>query len=143
MKLCRVFALVPDCHVAGWRYSAVWQRHFYDGLERAGVKVVLPRNIDFGWARPPQAFNLARSTEARTRVSEALLAQILTAEGGPPQAVLSYCFSHDLELDLVDRVRAAGIPWINFFCDSLYAFDWVSALAARTSLNWLVNGSSA
>jgi hypothetical protein len=45
-------------------------------------------------------------------------------------------------LDLVDRVRAAGIPWINFFCDSLYAFDWVSDLAARTSLNWFVESEA-
>jgi hypothetical protein len=142
MKFRRVFALVPDCHVAGWRYSGVWQRHFYDGLKQAGVDVVLPRGIDFGWARPPQTVDPLRTAPARRRVSEALLAQILTADGGPPQAVLSYCFSHDVELDLVDRVRAAGIPWVNFFCDSLYAFDWVSALAARSSLNWFVESEA-
>lgn len=120
----------------------MWRRHFYDGLEQAGVTVALPRNVDFGWARPPQAFDLARSAGARARVSEMLLSQILTANGGPPQAVLSCCFSHDVELDLVDRVRAAGIPWVNFFCDSLYAFDWVADLAARTSLNWFVESEA-
>ncbi len=142
MKLRRVFALVPDCHVTGWRYAEVWRRHFYDGLKQAGVTVVLPRDVDFGWARPPQAFDATRSAGARAQVSEMLLSQILTAEGGPPQAVLSCCFSHDVELDLVDRVRAAGIPWVNFFCDSLYAFDWVAALAARTSLNWFVESGA-
>jgi hypothetical protein len=39
-------------------------------------------------------------------------------------------------------VRAAGIPWVNFFCDSLSAFDWVAALAARTSLNWFVESEA-
>ncbi len=142
MKLHRIFALVPDCHVAGGRYSGVWRRHFYDGLVQAGVKVVLPRNIDFSWARPPQTVDPSLTADARAQVSEALLDQILTADGGPPQAVLSCCFSHDIELDLVDRVRSAGIPWVNFFCDSLYAFDWVSALAARTSLNWFVESEA-
>jgi hypothetical protein len=142
MKLRRVFALVPDCHVAGWRYSGVWRRHFYDGLKQAGVEVVLPRDIDFSWARPPQTADPLHTANARGRISEALLAQILTADGGPPQAVLSCCFSHDLELDLVDRVRAAGIPWINFYCDSLYAFDRVKALAERTSLNWFVESEA-
>jgi hypothetical protein len=142
MKLRRVFALVPDCHVPGWRYSEVWRKHFYDGLAQAGVTVIRPRDLDFNWARPPQTFNLARSADVRARVSEALLDQILTAEGGPPQAVLSCCFSHDVELDLVDRVRAAGILWVNFYCDSLYAFAWVSALAARTSLNWFVESAA-
>jgi hypothetical protein len=120
----------------------VWRRHFYDGLERAGLTVARPSNVDFGWARPPQAIDLARSAEARARVSEMLLAQILHADGGPPQAVLSCCFSHDIELALVDRVRAAGIPWVNFFCDSLYAFDRVADLAARTSLNWFVESAA-
>ncbi len=142
MKLHRVFALVPDCHVAGWRYAEVWRRHFYAGLAQAGVSVVLPSDVDFGWARPPQAFDMSRSAGARVRTSEMLLSQILTAEGGPPQAVLSCCFSHDVEPDLVDRVRAAGIPWVNFFCDSLYAFDWVAELAARTSLNWFVESEA-
>ncbi len=142
MKLRRVFALVPDCHVAGWRYSGVWQRHFYDGLKQAGIEVILPRGLDFGWARPPQAVDPLYTASARGRVSEELLAQILQADGGPPQAVLSCCFTHDLELDLVDRVRAAGIPWINFYCDSLYAFGRVAALAARTSLNWFVESEA-
>ena len=142
MKLRRVFALVPDCHVAGWRYSGVWHRHFYGGLRQAGVEVVLPRDLDFSWARPPQAADPSRTAPTRRRVSEALLAQILEADGGPPQAVLTCCFSHDVELDLVDRVRAAGIPWINFYCDSLYAFDRVAALAARTSLNWFVESGA-
>src|SRR5512142_17388 len=110
MKLRQVFALVPDCHVAGWRYAEVWRRHFYDGLAQAGLSVMLPRDVDFGWARPPQDFDPARSAGARTRTSEALLAQILDAARRPPDAVLSCCFAHDIEPHLVDRVRAAGIP---------------------------------
>ena len=142
MKLRRVFALVPDCHVPAWRYAEVWRRHFYDGLEQAGVTVIRPRDLDFAWARPPQTHDRERAAALRARTSAKLLAQILGADGGAPQAVLSCCFSHDLDLDLVDRVRAAGIPWINFFCDSLYAFDWVAALAARTSLNWFVESGA-
>lgn len=142
MKLRRVFALVPDCHVPDWRYAGVWRRHFYDGLEQAGVTVIRPRDLDFAWARPPQTHDRERAAALRTRTSEKLLAQILGADGGPPQAVLSCCFSHDVELDLVDRARAAGIPWINFFCDSLYAFERVASLAARTSLNWFVESEA-
>lgn len=142
MKLRRIFALVPDCHVTGWRYAAVWRKHFYEGLVQAGLSIVLPRNVDFGWARPPQSVDMQRTAGARARTSERLLSQIISTEGGPPQAVFSCCFSHDVELELVDRVRAAGIPWVNFFCDSLYAFDRVSALGSRTSLNWFVESAA-
>lgn len=141
MKLRRVFALVPDCHVPGWRYASVWERHFYRGLEQAGLTVIRPRDVDFGWARPVQSHDQNLAAGDRMRASETLLAQILTGDNAP-QAVLSCCFSHDLETELVDRVRGAGIPWVNFFCDSLYAFDRVSVLAARTSLNWFVESEA-
>lgn len=142
MKLRHVFALVPDCHVPGWRYAEVWRRHFYRGLIQAGLKVSVPQKVDFSWARPPQTTDASRSATARVRVSQALASQILREEGERPDAVLSYCFSNDLELELVDQVRAAGIPWVNFFCDSLYAFNWVAHLAARTSLNWFVESAA-
>jgi len=61
MKLRRVFALVPDCHVPDWRYAGVWRRHFYDGLEQAGVTVIRPRDLDFAWARPPQTHDRERA----------------------------------------------------------------------------------
>ncbi|HVU16605.1 MAG TPA: glycosyltransferase [Candidatus Didemnitutus sp.] len=143
MKLRRVFALVPDCHVAGWRYGEVWRKHFQDGLHQAGLTVLLPHDIDFAWARPPQHYDASHSAAARARASEQLKGQILGAEGGPPQAVFSCCFSHDVEPALVDEIRAAGIPWINFFCDSLYAFDRVAELASHTSLNWFVESQAA
>ncbi|MFT3867818.1 MAG: glycosyltransferase [Nibricoccus sp.] len=142
MKLRRIFVLVPDCHVRSWRYAKVWERHFYEGLEQAGVAVIRPQDLDFAWARPPQTHDPDGAVALRTRTSEKLLEQIFGADGGAPQAVLSCCFSHDLDLDVVDRVRAKGIPWINFFCDSLYAFDLVAGLAARTSLNWFVESEA-
>jgi Glycosyl transferases group 1 len=53
-----------------------------------------------------------------------------------PDAVLSYCFASDVETQLVRDTVAAGIPWINFFCDGVYAFDRVAPIARETSLNW-------
>ena len=47
MKLRRIFALSPDCHVPGSRYSLVWRNHFYDGLRDSGLEVILPAGINF------------------------------------------------------------------------------------------------
>jgi hypothetical protein len=66
-------------------------------------------------------------------MSERLRRQIVAAK---PNAVVSYCFATDLEPDLVRDTVAAGIPWVNFFCDSTYAFDRVAPLASEASLNW-------
>lgn len=142
MRFARVFALAPDCHVEGWRYGAVWRTHFYGGLQSTGVDVVLPQGVRFDWARPPQAVRPDDTERARKDTSAELLRQIRKAAGTRLDAVVSYCFSSDIELDVIDEVRTAGIPWINFFCDSAFAFHTVEALARRTSLNWFVESAA-
>lgn len=137
MKLRRVFALVPDCHVTGWRYGTVWRKHFYEGLQSAGVEVILPQGVNFDWARPVQSVS-GRGEAERRATSLELYRQIERAMETGLDAVVSCYFSHDLELEIVDKVRSSGLPWINFFCDSLYAFHTVEELARRTSLNWFV-----
>jgi len=107
----------------------VWQRHFYDGLQGALPSVVLPVAVDFAWARPPWAATVGPSHH-RAAVSERLWDQIRTAHAGRGlDAVISYCFSSDVDPALIERTVELGIPWINFFCDSTYAFDFVEALA--------------
>lgn len=130
----RVFALVPDCHTAG-RYSRVWRRHFYGGLQAALPTVILPEAVDFEWARP--AHSPPGSSSDRTTASERLWAQIRGAnERTELDAVISYCFDSDIDPTLVRRTVELGVPWINFFCDSIYALDRVQELARITSLNW-------
>jgi hypothetical protein len=50
--------------------------------------------------------------------------------------VISYCFTSDVDPALLERTIELGVPWINFYCDSAYAFDRVEALARVASLNW-------
>ena len=130
--LARVFALAPDCHAANNRYADLWRRHFYQGLAGALPEVVLPADVDFSWARPASTATLQPSP-ARTTMSERLWDQIRQA---PVDAVISYCFASDIDEALVKRTVASGRPWINFFCDSTYAFDRVEPLAREASLNW-------
>jgi hypothetical protein len=130
-SLSRLFALAPDCHAAGNRFAGVWQRHFYDGLRAAAPEVVVPREVDFSWARP--AADVPAAMARRAEMSERIRTQIAAAS---PDAVVSYCFTSDIEPELVRDTVARGIPWVNFFCDSTYAFDRVAGLAREASLNW-------
>lgn len=134
-SLKRVFALAPDCHTVG-RYQRVWRRHFYDGLQAALPSVVLPVGVDFGWARPAPQMPPGPSPN-REAISERLWDQIQAAHvQGGLDGVISYCFTADVNPALIERTVELGVPWINFFCDSTYAFDRVEALARVTSLNW-------
>jgi hypothetical protein len=114
----------------------VWRRHFYDGLQAAVPSVVLPVGVNFAWARPPSAATPGPSPD-RSAMSERLWDQIRDAHSERGlDAVISYCFSSDVDPALIERTVELGIPWINFFCDSTYAFDLVEALARVASLNW-------
>jgi hypothetical protein len=128
----RVFALVPDCHASGNRYAGIWRRHFYDGLAGAAAAVTFPRDVDFTWARPASEADPGGSPQ-RAQMSQRLSDQIASVR---PDAVVSYCFASDVDPGLVRDTVAAGIPWINFFCDSVHAFDHVAPLAREASLNW-------
>lgn len=138
----RVFALVPDCHTAS-RFAGVWRRHFYDGLQAALPSVVLPVALDFNWARSLRQAPL-RPSHHREAISERLWQQIRTAcADGGLDAVISYCFASDVDPALIERTVASGVPWINFFCDSVYAFDQVVALSRVASLNWFPERAAA
>jgi len=138
----RIFALAPDCHTTGRRYTRVWRRHFYEGLQAALPSVVLPVAVDFAWARPAAQAPTGPSPD-REAASERLWDQIRVAHAKDGlDAVISYCFSSDVDPVLVERTVGVGIPWINFFCDSTYAFDLVERLARVTSLNWFPEHSA-
>lgn len=114
----------------------MWRRHFYDGLAGALPSIVLPGAVDFSWARPVTEATLGPSPE-RTALSERLWDEIRAAQADwGLDAVISYCFSTDIDAALIERTVELGVPWINFFCDSTYAFDYVETLARVTSLNW-------
>lgn len=138
-QLRHVFCVVADCHAPSGHYRSLWQRHFYDGLRPVVEKLVLPEEIDFGWARQILPGETRGLEAQRDRTSEQLAAQISRARAAHGlDAVISYCFGHDLNPALVRNVVAQGVPWVNFFCDSTHRFDEVAALARVVSLNWFV-----
>jgi len=134
-----VFCVVTDCHAASGHYRSLWQRHFYDGLRPVVERLFVPENIDYSWARRAVSEPVADTADEHSRTSEQVAAQILRAHASHGlDAVISYCFARDLHPDVVRRVQAAGVPWINFFCDSTHRFEEVESLARVVSLNWFV-----
>lgn len=138
-RLRQVFCVVADCHAPSGHYRSLWQRHFYDGLRAVVDRLTIPEQLDWTWARRAGPEPVADMVDERSRVSEHLAAQILRARATHGlDAVISYCFAGDLQPEVVRRVIAAGVPWVNFFCDSTYRFEEVEPLARVVSLNWFV-----
>ena len=138
-RLRRVFCVVADCHAPSGHYRSLWERHFHAGLRAVVERLVLPENLDWSWARRAASEPADDMADERSRVSEQLAAQILLAHAAHGlDAVISYCFGGDVQPEAVRRVVAAGVPWVNFFCDSTYRFAEVEPLARVVSLNWFV-----
>ena len=136
-RLKHVFALVPDCQTPPNYLHLAWRRHFYEGLRPHVETLVIPHELDFRWARQGHGIDLAPFAAERGRCSEQLLERIKAAHQRQGlDAVLTYCFAFDLELEVVQETIKLGVPWINFFCDSTHMFEKVEPLARLVSLNW-------
>ncbi len=131
-----VFSVVPDCHAKAGHYSTVWHNHFNEALRAVTRRLTLPQDLDFTWARAVgvDAGEIARE---RATTSERLGEQIRREHAAHGlDAVISCCFSVDVETELVKQTIQSGVPWINFYCDSTHRFPEVEALARVASLNW-------
>jgi hypothetical protein len=142
-SLQNVLALVPDCHTPPNYLHLAWRRHIYEGMRPHLRRLIIPEELDFKWARQGHDVDLAPYEKERINRSERLLESIKTAhrEHGL-DAVFSYCYSFDLVLDVVKETIRMGIPWINFFCDSMHMFEKVEALARLVSLNWFTESAA-
>lgn len=136
-RLDHIFAVVPDCHHSSGYYRLLWSRHIYEGIRPWVKRLVLPESIDFSWARQGHGIDLTPYAPNRAKASEQLREQIQEAHRRHGlDAVISYCFAFDLDLQVVQEMIRSGIPWVNFFCDSTQMFEKVEALARVVSLNW-------
>lgn len=137
-RIQRVFSLAPDCHVSAGYYRVLWRRHFYDGIRDGVERLTLPEGVSFDWARWQGVQGLEEAAGAgRAANSEKIWDQIKAAHASCGlDAVISYCFARDVEPGLVRDTVRMGVPWVNFFCDSLHMFEQVRELASEVSLNW-------
>ncbi len=135
--LQHILALAPDCHTPVNYSHLAWRRHIYEGLRAHVEKLIIPEELDYSWARQGHHVDLTPYAAQRQQNSELLWKRIQAAHRDHGlDAVITYCFGYDLELDVVKDTIKLGVPWINFFCDSTHMFEKVEPLARVTSLNW-------
>lgn len=137
-SLQRVFAVVPDCHARQSYYAGLWGRHFYQGIAGAVQKCHFPQGMEELWAESRDSESRIPLSPSDHAMANQKLAEQIEAihRGSGLDAVVSYCYSSDIDSELVQRVKKLGVPWVNFFCDSTHMFNRVKTLASVTSLNW-------
>lgn len=114
-----------------------WRENFKPPLEAMGHRVLEPSGLDL--AVP----FLHRSDKRwidryRMDTSEQLLRQIREIhESSGIDLFLSYFYGLHIFPDAISEIERMGIPTVNFFCDNLREFQYVSALVDHYTLNWV------
>jgi hypothetical protein len=120
-------------------YGGLWSANFYPALRGLGHELVesqtdlypTSRFMDVAGDFTPQEL------EARATTTERILSEFETAHRQAPiDLFLSYFYNAHFDPAGFDRVRALGVPSINFYCNSIYQFANVAGIAAKVDVSW-------
>ena len=85
----------------------------------------------------PDNFTSEELSRMRTKTTERILDELREAKRqGPVHAFLSYFYNAHFDPAGFDELRRLGSPSVNFYCNSIYQFAQVEAIAARADFSW-------
>jgi hypothetical protein len=135
----RIFTAVRHSSDPRFYYGGLWSANFYPALRDLGHNLVesqtdlLPasRFMHIADRFTPQ------EQEIRARTTERILHEVREAvRTGPVDLFLSYFYNAHFDPAGFGELRRIGIPSINFYCNSIYQFDYVAAIAKCVDFSW-------
>ncbi|HKZ78741.1 MAG TPA: glycosyltransferase [Pyrinomonadaceae bacterium] len=135
----RIFTAVRHSNDSRFYYGNLWSRNFYPALRELGHEIVeckvdLLQASDFmhtGCRFTPQEMGV------RGRITEQIIDEVKTAHRQRPiNLFLSYFYNAHFDPLGVDEIHRLDIPTVNFYCNSIYQFELVSAIASRVRFSW-------
>lgn len=135
----RIFTAVRHSSDPAQFYGALWSANFYPALLELGHEIVesqtdlapTSRFMDIVGRFTPEEL------EVRARTTERILDEVKAAlKQGPLDLFLSYFYNAHFDPAGFDVLRSLGVPSINFYCNSIYQFELVAAIAAKADVSW-------
>jgi spore maturation protein CgeB len=135
----RIFIAVRHANDPKQFYGGLWSANFYPALRSLGHELVesqtdlwpTSRFMDVAGGFTPEEL------AARARTTDQILAELEQARRqGPIDLFLSYFYNSHFDAAGFDRVKAMGIPSINYYCNSIYQFGNVAEIAAKVDVSW-------
>jgi spore maturation protein CgeB len=120
-------------------YGGLWSANFYPALRGMGHTLV-ESQVDLAPASRfmdvPGDFT-SQELALRSQLTDRLLSELEAAHREHPvDLFLSYFYNAHFEASGFERVRALGIPSINFYCNSIHQFANVAEIAAKVDVSW-------
>ena len=135
----RVFTAVRHSNDPTYYYGGLWSGNFYPALHELGHAIV-ESQVDL---LPTSRFMhiegnfTPQELEFRARTTEKIVEEVAcTHKQKPVDVFLSYFYNAHFDPSGFDALRRLGIPSINFYCNSMYQFDYVAAIAAKADFSW-------
>ena len=135
----RIFIAVRHAVDPKQYYGGLWSANFYPALRGLGHELV-ESQVDLGPASRfmdvPGDFTPGELA-LRGTLTEQLLSELEAAHRQAPiDLFLSYFYNAHFEASAFDRIRALGIPSINYYCNSIHQFANVAEIAAKVDVSW-------
>lgn len=135
----RLFVAVRHSNDPSQYYGHLWSGNFYPALRELGHEIVESSTDLLPTSRfmaIPGGFT-AEELAARAQTTEQILAEITAAHRRRPlDAVLTYFYNSHFDPAGFAEIAKLGVPTINFYCNSLYQFPNVAAIAAKVDWSW-------
>jgi spore maturation protein CgeB len=135
----RIFCAVRHANDPKNYYGGLWSGNFYPALRRLGHEIVESRTDLLRTSRFMHVGSrfTPRELEARAQTTEQILNEVRAEHRvAPVHLFLSYFYNAHFEPAGFDELRQIGIPSVNFYCNSIYQFDLVAAIAAEADFSW-------
>ncbi len=135
----RIFSAIRHSSDPKYFSSALWSSNFYPALHQLGHEVIesqvdlLPtsRFMEIADQFTPQEL------EVRARTTDQILDEVRKAHQlRPVDLFLSYFYHSHFDPATFSDIRRLGIPSVNFYCNSIYQFRQVAAIASQVDFSW-------
>jgi spore maturation protein CgeB len=137
--MMRIFCAVRHSNDPRYYYGGLWSGNFYPALRQLSHEI-LESKTDL---LPASRFMHIASgftpeeLEMRARITEQILNEVRAAHRKQPlDLFLSYFYNSHFDPTGFTELRTVGIPCINFYCNSIYQFEQVAAIASRVDFSW-------
>jgi hypothetical protein len=135
----RIFCAIRHSANPNFYYGDLWSTNFGLALREMGHEVVesetdlLPASH---FMQIPGDFT-PEELETRARITSEIVGELQSAHRhAPVDLFLSYFYNSHFDPAGFDDIRRLGIPSVNFYCNSLYQFSLVAAVAPKADFAW-------
>lgn len=135
----RIFTAVRHASDPREFYGGLWSGNFYPALRELGHEIVESQTDLFPMSRFMQVADgfTPQELEARATTTDRILAEVREAHAERPiDLFLSYFYNSHFDPAGFAELRQLGIPTVNFYCNSIYQFELVQAIAPAADFAW-------